>query len=713
MSEFARRLALCAIALGSTATLAHAQTPESADTTSALALTGRARISAIYDLEVVGKYLYALENGVIRVMDARDPDNIKQIDSLVFALPRTRMHLRGSRMYLAGFGAPLGIVDVSIASKPRWIREDESLLPTAGRGFQIAGDVALMVRRVALEVASVRLSPMRGHLFLDVLDLTSTPDAPRSVATVDLDVSALGEYGAVTYDEGRAYVLVSRPLGSSPQSQLIVVDVRQHKHPKIERRFTFPSGNSFRNLEVRHGLLYLARSSSRGADTNGLVIYRLGDTQPEYLGEATSRAIQAPIDLALRGDVVYMTTKGIPTLVTFNVSNPRRPRIVQMHGDYDDLTAGLGMAIGADRLYVTGDNGPFSIFDIRVPDAPRFLARWPFHGGAAMEVLLTRSTAIVTGFPYLIFVDVSNPASAHRIGRHEAMPSYWLEPWQNSMAAGVSGSTVVVAYESKPAEIIDASVPAKPRVVSTFEPVGLPNAVAVSATHAFIGYTSGSEGRRPMVYDPSSQSEKGGIEVRDLRDANARRPAAVIETEHAVTDLALAGTRLVAAHRDGSISIYDVAQPAVPRFVGRMNGEFAGAKALRGTRVALSTDGAWAFVTRASARAGYNDADSLPGTLAIIDLSDASQPRVAAQRPLEGHGETEYPIMTNGKQLGVLLGYAGGLLILDVRDPRRPLTIAHQQLPPMHAAWGLALDEKHVYVGAGESGMLIYSLPKR
>jgi hypothetical protein len=144
-----------------------------------------------------------------------------------------------------------------------------------------------------------------------------------------------------------------------------------------------------------------------------------------------------------------------------------------------------------------------------------------------------------------------------------------------------------------------------------------------------------------------------------------------------------------------------------------MNGEFAGAKAPRGTRVALSGDGAWAFVTRASARLGFNDADSLPGTLVIVDLSDASQPRIAAKRPLEGRGETEYPVVTNGRQVGVLLGYAGGLLILDVRDPRRPLTVAHQQLPPMHAAWGLALDEKHVYVGAGESGMLIYSLPQR
>ena len=711
MRTFAGRLALLATLC--TPATAVPQAATDAAPLPGLTLAGRARVSAVYDVEVVGPYLYSLEQGIIRVMDARDPGNIREIDSLVIELPRTRMHLRGNRLYLVGFGAPLGIVDVSNPSKPRWIGEDEKLVPAPGRAFELAGEIALMVRRATEQLAT---SPNNGRLYLDVLDLSKNPSAPRSIGTVDLDVRANGEYGGVTFADGRAFVLVTRPLGGVATSQLIVVDVRHPTRPTIERRFSFPTGSGYRNLEVKGDLMYVIRTGDRWAGNNGLAVFRIGDTSMELLGEATSRAIQAPMDLALRGDVVYMTTKGSPTLVTINVEDPRHPRITQMYGDYDYLTAGLGMAMSGDRLYVTGDNGPVSIFDIRVPDAPRFLGRWLYEGGASAQVIVGGSKTVLTGYPDLFVIDVSNPASPRRTARYETMPKTWFEPWQWTMVAGVRGSMLVLAYGSKPPEVIDMSTPTQRRPLGTFEPTGLVNAIAVGSTHAFIGYRSASEGRRPELYEPSSQSGRGGIEVRDLRQPQAHRPSALLEFEQAVTDVALANNRLVAAHQDGSLTIVDVTVPEAPRVAGRLAGEGPYAKTGRSTRVALSSDARWAFLSRAGAQSSSGtDRQKVSATLSVIDLSDEAHPRVATQLPLEGVGGVEYPIAMSGARLAVLLGYAGsagGVLVFDVHDPNRPVAIARQQLPRSHFGFDLAVDGSHVYVGALEAGMLIYALPQ-
>jgi hypothetical protein len=219
------------------------------------------------------------------------------------------------------------------------------------------------------------------------------------------------------------------------------------------------------------------------------------------------------------------------------------------------------MRLHGERLYVTGDQGPAGIFDVSVPDAPRHLGRW-YNGGAVRQVLRTGDLLILQNMTDLLFYDVSDPRSPRRLGRHEGVPLYWAGgTYQWNMVAGASGSRVVVAYESIPAEVLDISDPSRPAALGRFEPRGLVHAIAVTSTHAFVAYRQGAEGRRPQPWDAASLAPSGGIEVIDLRDPATPRRIAGLEFDAVVTDLALAGHRLVAAHHDGSLTIMDVADP--------------------------------------------------------------------------------------------------------------------------------------------------------
>lgn len=289
-----------------------------------LPLASHVRISSIYDVEVVPPYLYAHERGLIRVLDVRNPAEIREVGSLEVRPPRTRMALRSPYLYLRGFGAPLAVVDVSNPASPRMVAEHPELVSAPGKSFQLAGDIALLVRRIDVPGPAGSGTMSTERLFLDVLDVARDPLRPRVVRSVDLDV-------------------------------------RQ--------------------------------------------VLRIGD---------------------------------------------------------------LG---------------------------------------------------ILRNMTDLLFYDVSDPRSPRRLGRHEGVPLYWTGgTYQANMVAGASGSRVVVAYESIPAELLDISAPSRPAVLGRFEPRGLVRAIAVTPTHAFAAYRDGAEGRRPQPWDAASLARSGGSEVFDLRD---------------------------------------------------------------------------------------------------------------------------------------------------------------------------------------------------
>jgi hypothetical protein len=676
---------------------------------------GLARVSATYDMEVVPPYLYALDRGILYVLDARDPSAVREVTTLEFDEPYSRIELRPPFLYLYGYDRALGIVDVSDPTEPRWVRADPQLLPVQGGSFRIVGeDHAVLVRNLG---EADRANPARpraawsGPLVLDVLDLKQDPSRPQRIGSVDLGLNAGGDYGSITHAAGRIYMVVSRVLGEDRRSQLVVVDVRDPQQPRVERRHHFEE-KRYHKIAVRGDLLYLLQRGQQEAAENGLAIYRLpvrGDL--EFLGEAKSTLLWVPQDLILHGDVAYASFKGTPTFATFDISDPRRPRILHSYMDVqnDMWMAGLGMALAENRLYVTGDPGPSSIFDVTVPEAPRLMGRWEHYGGLIRQIVRSDSLAIVASMTDLLFYDVSDPGRPRQLGRHMGVPRHNAGGvYQWNVVVGAHGTTAVVAYETIPAEVLDISNPAAPRVLGRFAPRGLVHAVETTPTHAFLGYNAVVEGRAPRLFDPATLAQGGGIEVISLREHAQPKSTGVLEFEQAVTGLARSGDRLVAAHVDGSLTVVDVGDPDRPRVLGRLAGSGERQYPWKSASVALSSDGSRAYLSHAQVGPEENHQLGGPATLSIVGLGDPAAPTVISRREFQQQGGWGVAAAIAGDRLALVQGFQGGVRIFDVSDPAQPVVVAHQPLELIEA---IALDPEYLYAGPWEVGILTYRLP--
>lgn len=674
-----------------------------------LRLVGRARISAVYDIDVAYPYAYALERGVLHVLDVQDPSAVREVGALEFEPARARAALRHPYLYLTGFGEPLGVVDVSDPAEPRWVGEWPELTGTWSDVFEIAGGVGYLVKHAEDRPEGER------SLQLEVLDLESDPAHPKRLGLVDLGVGFRGEYGGIAQADGRVYLVVERPVDeptpdAPTRSRLIVVDVREPAEPRLLHNLQLPAELLLKNVEVRGELLYMLVSGP----TPGLAVFRLsGGGDLELLGEITDSRLWRPIDLIVHGPAVYVTFKGDIDLVTFDVSDPSAPNISGTHTIPDLWAAGLGMSRVEDRLYVAGDGGPTPILDVSEPLSPRLLGNWPFEGGMVRGIVRVGDLALVANAGGGMFVyDVSEPSAPSRLARRKAATMVGIEDWQWNVVLAARGSRAVVAYETILAELLDLSEPTTPRVLGWHRPRGLVHAVALTETHAFLGYRSVAEGRMPDVHDPTSVSEGGGIEIVDIADPRRPRRTAALDLGKPVTDVAVAGRYVLAASADGGLAVIDPRDPSKPAVVARLEGE-GGVEALplRTTRIASSADGTRVYVAhRDLSPSGEGLAQT--GTFSVIDLSQAAAPRRLGQLPLAHRNEREYDIAVRGDQVVL---FAGAVMIVDVSDPASPRVVLHEMPAPVRAWWEgtfLDVDDQYLYLGADEDGVWIYRLPE-
>jgi hypothetical protein len=679
-----------------------------------LAPAGLARVSATYDMTLVPPYVYALDRGAIYVLDVQDPLSVRAIDTLEYGVPHAGLVRRRDHLYLYGAGHALGIVDASDAARPKWVRLDPELLPVHCGSFALAGERhAVLVRSQGVIIRTNPADPQihePGPLVLDVLDLEPDPQRPRRAGSVDLGVSA--SCVGVTYMGERVYIAIARPSGGDRRSQLIIVDVREPGAPRVERRVHFPEGRRYSRVAVRGELLYMLSSGEQAAGANGLAIFRLPPAgEPELLGAAGSSILRAPGSLILSGDVAYASFKGLPTFATFDVSDPGAPRITSTYVDpgNDGWIGGLGMTVAGDRLYVSGDNGPSSILDVSVPGAPRLLGRWEHYGGLVRQVARSGALAIVPSATEVVFYEVPARGELRRLGAHAGTPLYWADPdWQQNIVAAASGSTVMVAYESLPAQILDISDPARPTVTGTFRPAGLVHALALAGDYAFLGYRAAAERRVPLAWDPTSVGEGGGLEVVNLADPGGPRTLLVLETDHAVTDVALAAGRLITAHADGALTVFDVQDPGNVRELGRVAGSRRPQYPARSARVTISADGTVAFLSATDLPPDMSTFAGGPATLRIFSVRDPATPEEIARIDYQRTGGPEIPVALHGSRLAIRQGDTGEVQLMDVADPARPILLAR-----VHPAVGegIALDDDRLYVGEWEVGVRSYWLP--
>ena len=665
----------------------------------------RARVSAVYDIEVVPPYAYALERGILRVLDVSDLTDVREIAALELQQPMLRLALYYPYLYLTGWlGQPLVVIDISIPTQPIQVATLSHLAGIGPHGLEIAGKLAYVIR--PSENDSTSLDPLDNTtLVFEVLDLAK-PAHPKTIGSTDLGIQVAQRLvGGIARMGEHILALVS----VNPRNHLFVIDARIPDKPSIKRTILLPEGKNFADLGVVNDKLFFLQRRPRS--NQGLAVFRIHEKdEPELLGECYDPRFQIPIELIVHEDAIYATFKGEVDLVTFDISNPSEPKLASTYTIDDLWAAGLGMTLVDDHLFVAGDGGPAPIFDVSDPKAPRLAGQWNFEGGWVGDVLLQDSLAILTqvGGGFLIY-DVSKLQAPRRLARYQAASSTGREGWQWNVTAAVSNSRLLMVYETLPSELIDISNPTDPAVLGRFTPHGLVHAAALTPAYAVLGY------REATSWWESTSA--GGIEIVSVSDPSEPHAVALLDLDQAVTDVALHNDHIIAAHPSGMLTIVDISKPSEPIILNQLSDSAAleVSSMSRTTRIALSDKGDFAYVISRDVMNMESASGNPYGgqcTFMVIDLREAKTPRVLSQLDFERRNIWDLSIVAQNNHVVI---YTGDILILDVSDPARPELIVRESFPPAKY-WvgdyvGLAVDDENIYLGATEDGLWVYRLP--
>ncbi len=656
-----------------------------------LRLEGRARISAVYDLAVHESYVYALERGWLRVLDASNPAAARDVDSLEFESPRARLTHRHPYLYLTGFSAPLGVVDVSEPASPRWVGEWPGLTGAWNDGFEIVGDVGYLVVRPG--------SGQSGAVYLEVLDLTTSGSRPPTLARIELGIEARGVAGGIAESDGRVFAL---SLG-----RVAVIDVRDPTSPVVDGVLDLPSDRRYRDLAVRHDTLYMLIESPSG----GLAVFDASrGTRPILLGEVLDARLQIASDLLIDGPVVHATFKGEVDLVTFDVRDAARPRIVYTHTIPDLWAAGLGLVLSGDRLYVSGDGGSSALFDLDGNRVPRLLGHWEYDGGMTTTVAVDGDRVFVGNLGGGLFaIDVAKRATPRKLVRFGSRQIEDGGDFQWNTVVGACGERVYAAYETLLGELLAIGDDGEVQLLGRHRTRGLVRAVAMTEDHAYLGFQAAAPGRIPIIFDPSSVSGAGGVEVVELSDDGIPRTVGVANLEVGVTDIAVSEGLAFAARADGGLTVLDVTQPRNPVVVGELAGlGVEDSYPLRSGRLALVPRLGRVYLAHRGEAVG-GDFYRGRGSLRVVDVREPATPAVVGTLSLDREA-AELLVAAVGTH-AVL--FTGDLVVVDVTDPEAPTIVDWTGFPP-GSDWpeyiDLAVDRDYAYVTANESGLWIYRL---
>lgn len=624
-----------------------------------LARIGGARISAVYDVIAAPPYAYALERHNLYVLDVREPRVVREVARLELQEPRLWGFIYGSGLYLGGFGRSLAVVDVSDPRNPRWVGADPDV------------PVALGARVIDGRLYVMEPGP---PLTLSVMQPSEAVGFPTRLASLAIERERGQRLSGFSYDAGRLYVLLERPR--SIGTQLLVVDIEKPTQPSIERRIALPRLWDYRRAVVRGDLAYVTMADSNEAF--GLATLHLGDAKAELLGSVTDRRLWNGGRMILNGDAVYVTYKYAATVATFDVSDPRTPRLADAFIPADRTSSGLGFSRVGDRLYVAGDAGESVILDISTPLAPRRIGGWQYDGGWARDVTLHGSEAVVHnwGFGFFIY-DVQDPASPSLLG------SYLTSKGDGADHLALEDNRVLLSHGAEVSELVDIGDPASPTVVLRY---AVPEAVAAGALrfpHAIQAYRA------------------GGLGIVDLTAPD--RPPASVDLNGVASDLKVQAGLAVVGHTDGGVSVVDVTNPERPALVGRAAGPITNAD-VRGalTRVAISPDGARAFTLY-----GLREEEDTTVTVSVFEIRPSSVRRVGSlDVPFAGFAQ-DYTIL--GGEDEIVIGAGSDIVRIDIRQPASPTIKARYRTSANIER--LAMQGRLIVVAASEDGMQIFELP--
>jgi hypothetical protein len=361
------------------------------------------------------------------------------------------------------------------------------------------------------------------------------------------------------------------------------------------------------------------------------------------------------LDLAVRGDLVYVLTRGgLSILTTEFLKNPalKFPDIVGTVGlpNADGYYAQI--VLRDDYAYIANNLGGLQIVDISDPRAPRLVQEIPLPTYSRGVALLGQTALVTTLSPYLVAgglhaIDILDPHESVYLGATDLATPVWdpdARPWRLEASGDLVFSTLL----------------------------GHPGQLQIYRARLPVPATSRS--RLDIVSNliPPYQSWGG-------------QPAWP-------TGIAFSGDHAVVASHLGNIQIADFSDPENPILVGEVTGS--------GESGDVVIVGEIAYV--AGSQSGLINA---PGAdIQIVDISDPTSPQLLGSPDLPGRVAG---LAVSASYLLAATGY-DGLQVLDISDPGTPVLTA--ALPSDGPASAVAASDGLIYLADGADGVRILEL---
>ena len=565
----------------------------------------------------------------------------------------------------------------------------------------------------------------RMHIF-DV----SNPAAPRETGSTD---SFGDNVSDIVVGDSRAYV-------AAGTDGVHIVDLTDVSNPRSIGQWDSPG--SAEGLAVNGTLLALADGPF------GLQLVDVSDpASPAPISSVFDTNFA--FDVSISGPHAFIAGADAGLLVA-NISVPAAPRQVVI---LDTPGFTRDVAVDGETLYLADQWGGVRVISIALPASPREIASVMLPGWAFAVETSGAALHVATGSQGLHTLNIADPSQPLAAGTYAI-------PMRLTWKVAVANGRAFVGVRNEGVHIVDVTQPpALPRV-GTIAPLVGAGPLAVRGDFAYL--LAGERGLR--VFDLSvpgrlrprgsfdATGERGGC-IATVGDRHVyvcgnpqfRAQLDVIDVSNVdqlsmVTSIPASGgggaiellhqESLLYMPNEVGLEVFDVSNPAAPVSRGRI--EFvpattgASSIAVNGTTafvnagpqglnaVDVSNPASMHIIANLPASAGgsisevnYRDgyvygAAGLPfSEFVVIDVRDPLRMVRVGSTPLAS--AVTQDVLLEGPHAYVANG-AGGVAVIDIRDPSRPTRVAQIRVPGF--AKGLALKDDRLLVTAGTGGLL-------
>lgn len=518
-----------------------------------------------------------VEDGGLRIVDAGEPDALRQIGSL--NMPATYgIAVSGAVAYLVLADSPLRMIDVSDPTAPTPIGDYLGL--SVSRTVAVSGSIAYVTGDDAV-VHMLDVSAPADPLLLHTLSTLHKPISPalsgdylfvpqlndvlavfRVLGVPEPELVFQGQFDG--FDLGQTAVDGGLGVVLSNGGQIRVMDVADPGAPAMRGGMPVPIPSIDVDLE---GSLAAVAGTWGGL---GLIDLSEPDA-PALIGTVPS--VGGASDVAVRGEFAYVADAAwqTPGLHVVDVSNPSMPREIAVIdtagfvnqlaiiGDYLFATADLqgvlvydlsdpalplqigshntlgwavDMKVVGDLAYVA-DTNRLRILSVADVTHPTQVGSGPYDGSGVNGVAVDGDYAFVAnGWEGLGIYDVANPSAPVRLGVVDS-PGYAID-------VEVRGGVAFVADDGAGVMLVDVSDPLSPEPITQINTSGYAVGLRLTDRYLFVG------------------NDTGGIRMYDISNPHSPIAVASKTTAGLGWGVDIAGDYLYAATFHGGLNIYEI-----------------------------------------------------------------------------------------------------------------------------------------------------------